>query len=128
MAISDLLISQQLDSMIGNLDRDLHTRGMELGLYLAQMGKTQDELRKEWRNEAERQVKIVMVLHKISKDNNITASSEEIDLALSNTVQSMMMKGEVDKANLDMNLLRDNISSQITNEKVFEFLEKSCSA
>ncbi len=125
--IPEVLVSQQLDSMISNLDGDLHTNGMELGLYLAQMGKTQDDLRKEWRDEAERQVKIVMVLHKIAKDNKISASHEEVDETLSTTVQSMIMKGEADKSNLDVEGLRDNISSRITNEKVLDFLEKTCS-
>ncbi|MEK7076482.1 MAG: trigger factor [Patescibacteria group bacterium] len=125
--IPEVLISQQLDSMMGNLDRDLHANGMELGLYLAQMGKTQDELRSQWRDEAERQVKIVMVLHKIAKDNKISASHEEVDEALSATVQSMIMKGEADKSNLDVEGLRDNISSRIINEKVFDFLERICS-
>ena len=126
-AIPEFLANQQLDSMMSNLDKDLHTKGMELGLYLAQMGKTQDDLRKEWRNEAEKQVKIVMVLHKIAKDNKISASREEVDEALSAAVQSVIMKGEADKANLDMESLRDNISSHIINEKLFDFLEKTCS-
>ena len=128
MVISEVLISQQLDSMMSNLDRDLHSNGMELGLYLAQMGKTQDELRSQWRAEAERQVKIVMILHKIAKDNSISASHEEVDEALSTTVQSMIMKGEVDKTNLDVEGLRNNISSRIVNEKVLDFLESTCTA
>ncbi len=128
IAIPEVLINQQLDSMISNLDKDLHANGMELGPYLAQMDKTQDDLRKEWHDEAEKQVKTVMVLHKIAKDNNISASHEEVDEALSATVQSMIMKGEADKTNLDVEGLRDNIASRITNEKVLDFLEKTCSA
>lgn len=127
IAIPEFLISQQLDSMMSNLDKDLHVNGMELGLYLAQMGKTQDDLRSQWRNEAERQVKMVMILHKIAKDNKIFASREEVNEALSTTVQSIIMKGEVSKTNLDTESLRGDISSRITNEKVFDFLEKTCS-
>ena len=126
--IPKVLVSQQLDSMITNLDRDLHSNGMELGPYLAQMGKTQDDLRKEWHDEAEKQVKIVMVLHKIAKDNNISASHEEVDEALSTTVQAMIMKGEADKTNLDVEGLRDNISNHIINERVLDFLESTCAA
>lgn len=128
MTIPKVLIDQQLDSMISNLDKDLHANEMELGLYLAQMGKTQDDLRDQWRAEAEKQVKIVMVLHKIAKDNNISASREEVDESLSTAVQSMVMKGEIDKANLDMDGLRDGISSRIINERVFDFLESTCTA
>ncbi len=128
IVIPEVLVSQQLDSMMINLDKDLHANGMELGPYLAQMGKTQDDLRGQWRDEAERQVKIVMILHRIARDNNISASHEEVDESLSATVQSMIMKGEVDKANLDVDSLRDNISSRIINERVLDFLEKTCSA
>ena len=127
IVIPEILVNQQLDSMISNLDKDLHANGMELSLYLVQMGKTQDELRNEWRDESERQVKIVMILHRIARDNNISASHEEVDESLSTTVQSMIMKGEVDKTNLDVDSLRDSISNRIINERVFDFLERTCS-
>ena len=127
IAIPEILVNQQIDSMIGNLDRDLHSNGMELGLYLAQMGKTQDDLRKEWHDEAEKQVKTIMILHKVAKDKSISASKEEVDEALTTTVQSMMIKGEVDKTNLDMDNLRDSISSRLINERVLDYLEKTCS-
>ncbi len=127
ITIPEVLINQQLDSMISNFDNDLHANEMEIGPYLAQMGKTQDDLKKEWRDEAEKQVKIVMILHKIARDNSISASREEVDESLSATVQSMIMKGEADKTNLDVDGLRENISSRITNERVLDFLEKICS-
>jgi len=126
--IPEILVNQQLDSMINNLDKDLHANGMELSLYLVQMGKTQDDLRKQWRDEAEKQVKIVMILHKIAKDNKISASQEEVEETLATTVQSMVTKGEVDKMSLDVESLRNNISSRIVNDRVFDFLEKTCSA
>ncbi len=128
IVVPETLAEQQLDSMINNLDNDLHANGMEIGLYLAQMGKTQDDLRKEWRGEAEKQVKIVMILHKIAKDNKISSSPEEIDQTLAVTVQSMITKGEVDKNNLDVDGLRDNISNRIVNERTLDFLEKTCSS
>ena len=125
--IPEILVNQQLDSMINNLDKDLHANGMELSLYLVQMGKTQDDLKKQWRDEAEKQVKIVMILHKIAKDNKISASQEEVEETLATTVQSMVTKGEVDKMSLDVEGLRNNISSRIINDRVFDFLEKTCS-
>ena len=125
--IPEILVNQQLDSMINNLDKYLHANGMELSLYLVQMGKTQDDLKKQWRDEAEKQVKIVMILHKIAKDNKISASQEEVEETLATTVQSMVTKGEVDKMSLDLEGLRNNISSRIINDRVFDFLEKTCS-
>ncbi len=93
------MIEDQLTTMMQNFDQDLHRHNMELGLYLAKMNKTQEDIKKEWRPEAERQVKMALILHAIGKDNDIAVSREETDQA--------------------PNLL---------NEKTFEFLEKVCIA
>jgi hypothetical protein len=68
-----------------------------------------------------------MILHRIARDSNISASHEEVDEALNTAVQSMIMKGGADKASLDLEGLRESITNRIINERVFEFLEKTCS-
>lgn len=126
ISIPKAMVDQQLDNMIKNLDEDLHGNDMELGLYLAHIGKTQDDLRKEWKAEAEKQVKTVLILHKIAKDKNINVSSEETEGALNDAVQSLMVRGDIDKANLDVDGLRNRIATQIINNKTLDFLERTC--
>lgn len=127
ISVPEMLINQQLDTMITNFDNDLHSSGMEIGPYLAQMGKTQDDLKKEWQGEAEKQVKVSLILHKIAKEKNLSASQEEIEESLNTIVQSMVTRGEMDKTTMNLESLKDNIAVRIVNEKTLQWLEDQCS-
>ncbi|HZZ99347.1 MAG TPA: trigger factor [Candidatus Paceibacterota bacterium] len=126
-SVPEAMITNQLDSMIQNLDQDLHRHDMELGLYLSKIGKTQEELRKEWRLEAERQVKMALILHEVIRENGISVSPEEIEQAMESLVQSTIMRGQGNDQ-LDLERIRNSLRSQLLNEKTFEFLEKTCIA
>ena len=115
--------------MMSGLDNDLHNSGMELGPYLAHIGKTQEELKKGWRNDAEKQVKMTLILHKIIKDKKFTVSADELEQTLNLTIQSAMLRGGIEKPkDLDIERMRSNIASKIINEKAFAFLETNCVA
>ncbi len=70
------MIERQLDIMIQNFDRQLHEHNMELGPYLAHVKKTQDELRNDWRSQAEHQVKMNLALHAVAKAEKIDISHD----------------------------------------------------
>lgn len=128
VSVPAFMVEKQLDSMVRDFDENLHANGMELGLYLAHIGKTQEELRKDWQKEAEKQVQIFVVLHKIAKDKNISASTEEIDQELNLLIQSIVMRGGMPQENINIEALRENIASKIINEKTLEMLEQTCAA
>lgn len=123
----EIMIEQQLEEMMRGLDNDLHKSGMELGPYLAHIGKTQEELKRGWRGDAEKQVKMALILHKIVKDKKFTVSEDEISQTLNFTVQSLMVRGGIEKpSELDIEGMRKDIANKIINEKAFAFLETVC--
>ena len=124
-AVPESMVVGQIDSMIKNFDQDLHRHDMELGLYLSKLGKTQEDLRKEWRNEAERQVKMALVLHAVIKEQNISVTPEEVNQAAESLVQSAILRGQGSEQ-LDLERIKSTLRSQMLNEKTFEFLERSC--
>ena len=119
------MIDERLNEMIVNFDNDLHAKGMELSLYLAHLNKNEDDLRKDWKVEAEKQVAFALVLKKIAKDRNIKPTNEEIEGAVEKIVQNMALHGEVDKENINLESLKETAASDIINEKVFDFLESN---
>lgn len=123
--VPEAMVTDQLTSMVNNFDKDLHQHEMELALYLAQIGKTQEDLKKEWRPEAERQVKMALILRKVAKDNNILVLPEELNDSLESLVQSAMLRGE-NSPEIDLNRTRSSLEARMLNEKTFEFLEKTC--
>ena len=123
---SPAMIEDQLTTMLQNFDQDLHRHDMELSLYLAKIGKTQEDIKKEWRPEAERQVKMALILHAIARENNIAITREETDEALESLIQSTMLRTGGANPNLDMERMRSTIQSRLLSEKTFQFLEKTC--
>ena len=122
------MVQEQLERMVGDFDADLHRSGMELGPYLAHIGKTVDDLKKDWRERAEQQVKVILVIHKVGRDRQISATPEELEPAINEAMQGAMFRGEIQKGNLDVEKLKDAIATQIIQEKTLQFLEEYCSA
>ncbi|KKS25151.1 MAG: Trigger factor [Candidatus Yanofskybacteria bacterium GW2011_GWA1_44_21] len=125
--VPEILLNRQLDRMIEGFDGDLHRNGLELGPYLAHIGKTQDDLRQEWRKDAERQVKISLVIQAMAKKEKLKPSESEVEGAIQEAIQTATLRGEIDK-NMPLNLeaIRENISSALLNEKVLQYLETQC--
>ncbi|OGM99622.1 MAG: trigger factor [Candidatus Yanofskybacteria bacterium RIFCSPHIGHO2_02_FULL_41_29] len=120
------MVKERLDEMVTGFDSDLHMKGMELAMYLAHLNKTEDDLRKDWREEAKKQVSFALILKKIAKDNSIEPSEEEINESVEKMAQAMVLKGETDPANINLDKLKEVVATDLTNEKVFNFLENNC--
>jgi trigger factor len=119
------MVQERLNEMVIRFDEELHQKGMELSIYLAHLNKTEDELRKDWRSEAEKQVTYALLLKKIAKDRDIKPSPEELQMETERMLQTMSMRGELDKDNINIEGLREAIAGDLTNEKVFAYLEQN---
>ena len=131
--VSPALVEKRLDSMIQGFDNELHQKGMELGLYLAHIKKTQEDLRREWQGRAEEQVKFDLIVRTIAKEEDLKVSDEEVGQELQAVLQQYMVAGEPEGGpgpgpealqNIDPEQLKTRIRGVLLNEKVFEFLEK----
>ena len=89
------------------------------------VGKTQDELRKDWRKEAIKQVNTMLILHRIARDHHLSISSEEISQSLNETIQAMISRGEADESNVDVEALKASLTVRIINEKALDYLERT---
>jgi len=124
--ISEDMVNIQLDLMVQNFDNDLHKHDMELSLYLAKLGKTQDDMRKDWKADAKRQVAMTLVLHALARVGDIQVPPEEVSAALESLVQSALTtEGQVPN-NLDVESLRRSLESRLLTEKTLQYLERTC--
>ncbi len=123
------LVENRLDAMVRDLDGELHQKGMELGLYLAKIKKTQDELRRDWRVQAESQAKSGLIIRAIARAEKLKVSEEEANNELQIVLQQYVINsqggtGPEALQNIDPEKLKSRIRDTLLNEKVFEFLEK----
>jgi len=88
--------------------------------YLKQVKKTEDNVKRELRVEAEKRIKNFLVLRQIGKAENIEPTKEEIEEEMNKFIKNYT-KEESDK--IDINQLKEYTKDAIFNEKVFEKLE-----
>lgn len=124
LEVPDKLIQRQLDMMISNFDQNLHRQGMELGLYLAQVSKTQEDLRKDWHNQAVKHVKTALVLKKIEEKEKISVSDEEILFEVNNILKDFRTVEEAGKE-IDIVNLKDKVKNNVLHEKTLQLLEQN---
>ncbi|OGN27940.1 MAG: trigger factor [Candidatus Yanofskybacteria bacterium RIFCSPLOWO2_01_FULL_49_25] len=127
VTVPAVLIDRQTDSMVNGFDEELHEKGMELALYLAHIGKTQDQLRSDWRPQAEKQVRMLLVVNAIAKAERIVVGEkdvqEELERQLDRFIAANPEGGTEALAKLDTDRIKGSIYAALLNQKIFAFLE-----
>jgi len=80
--IPSVLIEEEANSRLSNLLSRLEKLGLALEGYLASSGKTAEELRAEYANQAKDAISLDLILSKIAESEGIKVSEKEIDEAI----------------------------------------------
>lgn len=81
------LIEAELDRMIHEFGHSLETYGRDLSLYLVEVGKTEAELRADWRTRAERRTKAELIIRAIAKAELIAPGPGEVEARMQQVLQ-----------------------------------------
>lgn len=123
----EYLINQKLDEMMQSFDRDLHSRGMELSLYLAHIKKTQDDMRTEWRPKAVELVSMGLVLQEIGHREGVKVTDAEIDNQMQIELQHYMAHESKELPaqalnSINVDILKEDVASNLYNKKILALL------
>lgn len=113
--IPEILIEVELDKIIFKMESDINQMGLKFEDYLKHLNKSIEDIRKEFRNDAEKKAKVGLVLNEISKIENLVADKEQVDKEV-----EQILEHYKDADPLRARMHAENV---LTNEKVFEFLE-----
>ena len=113
--IPEVMIEQELRRMEEEFAHDVERMGMKFDSYMKELGKTREDIRKDWRNDAERRVKVQLMIAEIARKENIVASEREIELEVN--------KLHLLYPNTSPERLKSYVDMILTNEAVFRFLE-----
>lgn len=120
MDIPEAMVGSEIHKMMHELEHDIQHRGMEFDKYLEHIKKTKEDLEKEFRDKALERVKISLVIREIGKAEEVKISDEEI----TEKTREVLTKFDGEKKDVDPQKLYDYATNILTNEKVFELLEK----
>lgn len=82
LKVPPILIEQEMQRMLSSLLEQSQTLGITVEQYLASQGKTADQLRKEYREMAERNLKDEFIISEIAKEERIKVDPKEIEDAI----------------------------------------------
>jgi trigger factor len=90
--IPAVMIEDEIDVQINEFGSRLEQQGIPLDAYQEFTGTTKDELRDQFRQEAERRVKSSLVLEAIAIKENISLVEQEIDLELQKVADATQLE------------------------------------
>lgn len=111
----EVLIESEMDKILYRLKSDIANMGFKFDDYLVQIKKSEDDLRKEWRSDAEKRAKLQIIIHTIAEQEKLTPSKEEIDNEVKNIMETYK--------EADPTRAQAYVEQILENEKVFNFLE-----
>ncbi len=114
------MIEMEIDNMLKDIEQRLAYQGLKLDQYLQMMGKTQDEMRKEYEPQAIEGIKSRLALEAVIKAEKIEATDKEVDEKMKEMAKSYGK--EDDKEFLKNENVRNYIKQGIESEKAIDFL------
>lgn len=115
ITLPKILTDSETDKMIAQMKDDVARMNMKFEDYLTHVKKTEDDLRGEWKEQAEKRAKLQLILNEIAQKENIKADHDEVHRQMGIILEKFK---DAHPSNV-----HTYVETQLTNEAVFKFLE-----
>ncbi len=122
--VPDALVENQIDRMVREMNYRLSYQGLKLDDYLKYIGKTMEEYRKGFEEQALELVKSQLVIEKIIEDEKIEATDADVENKLEEMAKAQNRPVPDVKKNMAARQL-DYVRNEIIIKKFFELLKSS---
>lgn len=120
--IPQAMIEREIDSLVQKFEYQLMYQGLKLEDYLDFLKVSLADFRKNYEEQAKKNVMSQLIISHIVKEEKIEATAEEVDARVAEQAASVGKETEEYKKNMDPRQL-DYISSDIVITKLFDFLK-----
>ena len=114
------MVETEVDNMLKEIEQRLSYQGLKIEQYLQMMGKSMEEIRKEYEPQATESIKSRLTLEAVIKAEKIEADEKEVDEKLKEMAKNYGK--EDDKEFLKNENVRNYIKDGLTSEKAMDFL------
>lgn len=119
--IPDVMIDDEVQGQIQQLQAQLSQYGMSLTSYLQMMGKKPEDLKNDFRADAEKNVKARMALSKIAELEKLEPTDEDVENEYSKLADQYGMKVEDVKNAISADMLK----TDVRNSKAYDFVKEN---
>ena len=117
------MVETEVDRMLNDFKQRLSYQGLKLDQYLKMLGKTEEEMRKEYEPQANEGIKSRLAIEAVIKAEKIEATDKEIDKKIKE--MAINYGKENDEEFLKNENVRNYIKQGIESEKAIDFLVKN---
>lgn len=119
--IPDEMVENEVDEIINAFAYRLQSQGLKLETYLKYTGQTTDDLRVQYKPQAERQVKVRLGLEKIAELENLKPTEEETEAEYQKLADAYGMPLE----NVKNLVTVEGINGDIQNQKAIDLVKEN---
>jgi len=114
--VPEVVVEGETNRMMAQFQSDVARAGLKFDDYLKQTGKTIEDLKKDWRPDAEKYAKNQMLMNKLSIEEDISPEKDAVEVEVDKIVANYK--------DADRDRARIYVETLMTNDLIFAFLEK----
>ena len=99
--IPEVMFTNEVENMMRDYETRLRYQGLDMEMFMKYTGQTADDMKAQFRPQAEKQVKGRLALEYIAKAENLTASEEDINTEYQKIADAYNLEVEKVKAQID---------------------------
>ena len=118
--IPQAMYDSRVDELVRDFEYRMSQQGLKMDMYLQYMGMTMEQLRGQFAEQAEKQVKMRLAMEAIVAKENITVSDEEFDAEVKRIADAYKMEGDKVRSIVDA----DAVKQDLAVNKAIDFVKE----
>ncbi len=123
--IPESMIKQEEQYLVNQLASRVQQFGMNFNDYVKAMGKTVEQIMEDYKENAEKQVKLRLVLEAIAKKENLLPTEEQVEEEFKKIADQYQMEVEKVKSALDAEMIKNDLKVSLAVDFVKEKANKN---
>lgn len=127
-SIPESLVHQEQHRLLHEAENNLMQQGMQMDQYLEMIKKTKEDIETEMKPEAEKRVKVGMILTQIAKEGQYKADDKEINETIADRLKNIPKEQQTEaKKYYESPDGKHQLENAIVGMKVLNYLVETCS-
>lgn len=118
ITLPQMLVDYEIDKMMHEFEHSIAMTGVSFEEYLSSIQKTREDYRAAWQEQGKKRAQTELVLTEIAKVENLNPDEAKIEEEV-----TKIMEQYKNQTGIDENSVRSYVSSVLSHQAVFEFLE-----
>ena len=121
--IPEPMIETEIDNMLYDYEQNMRAQGLDMATYLKYTGMKIEDMRAQFKPNAERQIKLRLAFEKIAEKENLEVTDEKLEEEYKQLAEAYNMDVEKIKASLPADMMKTDLILKVAADFVKEHAE-----